>query len=111
MVNTHIKQDSFLIWKTVSSIWITELFFTTLIISSNVGSYFFANSVLVDNTVFDQMDIEQVQKLQREQDQSCKMASTYYKFISKPILSLGIGLQIGLKYLDFYRLHNKSRMN
>ena len=34
-----------------------------------------------------------------------------YKVISKLILPLGIGLQTGLNYLDFYRLHNMSRMN
>ena len=54
--------------------------------------------VLLPAPSVDKVDSEQVQELQREQGQGRQMAQTYYDFISKPVLSLGIGIQIGVKH-------------
>ena len=54
--------------------------------------------VLLPAQSVDKVDSELVLELQWEQGQGRQMAQTYYDFISKPVLLLVIGIQIGVKH-------------
>ena len=56
----------------------------------------FKAGVLLPTPSLNQMDIEQVQELQRKQSQSCTLAKTRNNVISKSVLPLGIRVQIGM---------------